>query len=210
MIRSHVRGPAIIGRGAVVEDAYVGPFTSSIATRSSYAPARWGARSSSWRARRSPTWAAASRTASPAATPACTTRRRSRARKTSCSVIEARFASSSPRASWSTAGPVPRVGLRPQRAPRHPEDEVVNLDKQTYAGDPVNLANVAGDPALPLRARRHHGRRNGARRHCQLRRGRELCCRVPRQLLYGAGTTGKDTLVRAVSPLVSVTVRTTS
>jgi glucose-1-phosphate thymidylyltransferase len=28
VIRSHVRGPAIIGRGALVEDAYVGPFTS--------------------------------------------------------------------------------------------------------------------------------------------------------------------------------------
>ena len=31
--------------------------------------------------------------------------------------------------------------------------EVVNLDKLTYAGNPENLADVADDEALPLRAR---------------------------------------------------------
>jgi len=28
VVGSHIRGPAIIGRGALVENAYVGPFTS--------------------------------------------------------------------------------------------------------------------------------------------------------------------------------------
>ena len=36
---------------------------------------------------------------------------------------------------------------------------IVNLDKLTYAGNAENLADLEGDPALPLRARRHLQRR---------------------------------------------------
>ena len=49
---------------------------------------------------------------------------------------------------------------------QHPQDDVVNLDALTYAGNLENLADVADASALPLRARRHRRPRRWSMPSC--------------------------------------------